>query len=105
MKLLEELQALKESLSEELAKFVENDPELLAAMGLLLPIIIILDSNHSHLFTLLQTERDTKRAMEGANRWTDNIYTIRKYCETHFNMLGSEFDQAFQIPEDFDYMQ
>ena len=43
--------------------------------------------------------------MEGANRWTDNVYAIRKFCETHFGMAGSEFDQAFQVPADFDYMQ
>ena len=52
-----------------------------------------------------QTAHDTTRAMEGANRWTDNVYAIRKYCETHFGMAGSEFDQAFQVPADFDYMQ
>ena len=67
-----------------------------------------LSLNRQQSFFLLYslfTERDTKRAVEGANRWTDNVYTIRKYCETHFNMAGSEFDHAFQIPEDFDYMQ
>lgn len=49
--------------------------------------------------------RDTKRAMEGANRWTDNVYAIRKHCENQFGMSGSEFDQAFQVPADFDYME
>ena len=51
------------------------------------------------------TGRDTKRAMEGANRWTDNVYAIRKHCENQFGMSGSEFDQAFQVPADFDYME
>lgn len=52
-----------------------------------------------------KTGRDTKRAMEGANRWTDNVYAIRKHCENQFGMSGSEFDQAFQVPADFDYME
>lgn len=43
--------------------------------------------------------------MEGANRWTDNVYAIRKHCENQFGMSGSEFDQAFQVPADFDYME
>ena len=34
LKQLDELKALKASLSEEIAKYAENDPELLAAMGL-----------------------------------------------------------------------
>ena len=99
---LEELQRQRAALSEELAKYAENDPELLSALGLHQDLS---HTNTARCSLLLHTGRDTKRAMEGANRWTDNVYAIRKHCENQFGMNGSEFDQAFQVPADFDYME
>eukprot|EP00727_Mastigamoeba_balamuthi_P004965 m51a1_g14467 hypothetical protein (128) ;mRNA; r:671058-671778 len=34
----------------------------------------------------------------------NNIFSLRKYCETKFSISGSDFDRNFQIPEDFDYL-
>ena len=106
---LEELQRQRAALAEELAKYAENDPELLSALGLHSQIphtsTNMLTAHCSLTSRVCVSGRDTKRAMEGANRWTDNVYAIRKHCENQFGMSGSEFDQAFQVPADFDYME
>jgi len=78
---LNELRALHTRLADELAQWAENDPALITAL-----------------------EHDAKRAREAANRWTDNIFMIRKHAETRFGMAGSDFDQSFGIPEDMDYI-
>ena len=78
---LEELSAKKQRLQHEIAQYSENDPALLEAM-----------------------DHDTHRAVEGANRWTDNVYALRSFCQKKFNMDGRDFDKAFQIPQDFDYI-
>ena len=78
---LEELTKKKQRLQEEIAQYSENDPALLEAM-----------------------DHDTRRAVEGANRWTDNVFALRSFCSKKFNMDGRDFDKAFQIPQDFDYV-
>ena len=52
-----------------------------------------------------KTQEQTKVALEAANRWTDNIFTIRSYCTKTLNIASSQFDQQFEIPEDFDYVE
>eukprot|EP00727_Mastigamoeba_balamuthi_P008383 m51a1_g4167 hypothetical protein (205) ;mRNA; f:297195-298236 len=78
---LKELQQKKAQLSEELAVYAENDPAIVEAL-----------------------KKEADEALTAANRWTDNIFSLRKYCETKFSISGSDFDRNFQIPEDFDYL-
>ncbi|KAL0075228.1 meiotic nuclear division protein 1 [Phycomyces blakesleeanus] len=72
------------------------------------------EKEHKELLKSLQPYKDNdpalmeakknsaKRSKEAANRWTDNIWTIRSYC---INTLGTDpktFDESFGIHEDFD---
>ena len=50
-------------------------------------------------------EEETKLAMSGANRWTDNIFSVLSWCKTKFNMDEKSLNNAFGIPEDLDYVE
>lgn len=78
---VEELTAKEEALDAEIAKYSAIDPDALKDMYL-----------------------DMKDAYLAANRWTDNIFALKSYAKNKFNMDGGVFDQAFQIPETFDYV-
>lgn len=83
--LLEELRVLrerKERAAAEIAQYAENDPDLLEAL-----------------------QRDAKRAEEGANRWTDNIFILKKYCADKFGLPGQDFLKSFGLPAEFDYVE
>nr|AEW27327.1 Mnd1 [Pentatrichomonas hominis] len=54
---------------------------------------------------LKRTQEQTRIAFEAANRWTDNIFTVRSWVNKTFNFDRSVFDQQFNIPEDFDYLE
>lgn len=61
--------------------FLDNNPELVAAL-----------------------KRDADRAKIAANRWTDNIFTLKSYLSSNFGMESNQFDQHFEIPDNFDYV-
>lgn len=48
-------------------------------------------------------QRHAELALEAANRWTDNIFTIKSWCVKKFNLQSSQFDKNFQLDESFDY--
>ena len=52
-----------------------------------------------------EKEEETKLAMCGANRWTDNIFSVVSWCKTKFNMEEKSLNDAFGIPEDLDYVE
>jgi DNA repair exonuclease SbcCD ATPase subunit len=52
-----------------------------------------------------RAQRQAVVALTAANRWTDNIYTIRSWCKKQFNLAGTNFDQNFGLDEGFDYFQ
>lgn len=83
--LLEALRGLRERrerAAAEIAQYAENDPDLLEAL-----------------------RRDAKRAEEGANRWTDNIFILKKYCADKFGLPGEDFLKSFGLPAEFDYVE
>ncbi|XP_058814755.1 meiotic nuclear division protein 1 homolog [Topomyia yanbarensis] len=41
---------------------------------------------------------------EAANRWTDNIFSIKSWCKSRFNIEEKLIDKQFQIPADLDYL-
>lgn len=43
-------------------------------------------------------------AHEAANRWTDNILSIRSWCQKKFNLDLAVLDKSFGIPEGLDYL-
>ena len=79
---LEELKSQNEKYKQELSVFAQNDPELIEAYA-----------------------KDIKSFKESANRWTDNIYSLRSYLENKFGMLREDSDRTLEITEDFDYIE
>lgn len=46
----------------------------------------------------------SQELLEAANRWTDNVYTLRSWCVKKFNVDQNELNKQFEIPEDLDYI-
>ena len=67
---------------QELERYRECDPEVLENM-----------------------QKETVMAKEGANRWTDNVFTIKSWCVRKFGLEEKMIDKNFGIPEDFDYVE
>ncbi|KAA0203872.1 hypothetical protein HAZT_HAZT002682 [Hyalella azteca] len=54
--------------------------------------------------TLRVLEVETITALEAANRWTDNIFTIKSWCKNKFFIEDDVINKQFGIPEDLDYV-
>lgn len=83
--ILEELtqkEKLCKELEQELERYRECDPELLENL-----------------------QKETLMSKEGTNRWTDNVFTIKSWCERKFGLEKKMIDKSFGIPEDFDYVE
>lgn len=83
--LLKEMKSLEEEtkeLDEKLAKYADFDPELVAKL-----------------------KSDAKKAQDAANRWTDNIFVLKKYSRNELNIDNKDFDKMFELPVDFDYIE
>ncbi|KAM3581342.1 Meiotic nuclear division protein 1 [Umbelopsis sp. WA50703] len=76
---LEQERQLQEKNEKELARYKECDPEI-----------------------LLAKEKVAETAKEGANRWTDNIFSIQSHCVDKFGIEKSDFNRNFRISDDFD---
>ena len=68
-------------MEQELEKLKECDPEVLESK-----------------------RKETTMAREAANRWTDNVFTIKSWCTRKFGVEEKMIDKNFGIPEDFDYI-
>lgn len=47
----------------------------------------------------------TTTAREAANRWTDNVDTLRRYVSDKFGMDGTDFARQFGVPADMEYLE
>ncbi|XP_062592181.1 meiotic nuclear division protein 1 homolog [Saccostrea cucullata] len=79
---LEEKKQEKASLQKEIEKYRECDPEVLEAVV-----------------------KQTGEAKEAANRWTDNVFSIKSWIKNKFQFEESVIDKQFGIPDDFDYIE
>lgn len=82
LKRLSELREKQKILSKKLEILSESGPEAIAAMS-----------------------ASANEALEAANRWTDNIYSIKKWCKTKFGMDEKTLNEQFQVPSDLDYVE
>jgi len=83
--ILSKLSALEnenQRLKKELDLYRESDPEVLK-----------------------EITNQTKVAVEATNRWTDNVFSIKSWCQKKFNIDGKDLEKQFDIPEDFDYIE
>jgi hypothetical protein len=79
---LAELEATNKAYLHELQQYKDCDPEILK-----------------------RKEKSGREALDHANRWTDNIFSVKSYCVNQFGMESAAFDQSFGIPEDFDSVE
>ncbi|XP_075786192.1 meiotic nuclear division protein 1 homolog isoform X2 [Pelodiscus sinensis] len=82
--LIKELAALrekKEQLKAEIDTYQECDPDVVE-----------------------EIRQANKVAKEAANRWTDNIFSIKSWAKRKFGFEENRIDKSFGIPEDFDYI-
>ncbi|KAJ8382692.1 hypothetical protein SKAU_G00034700 [Synaphobranchus kaupii] len=82
--LQKELQSLREQraqLKAEVEQYRECDPEVLQ-----------------------EIRKSSGTAKEAANRWTDNVFSIKSWAKRKFGFEDSRIDKTFGIPEEFDYM-
>ncbi|XP_064108601.1 meiotic nuclear division protein 1 homolog [Macrobrachium nipponense] len=78
---LAELEAKKNELLGDIQKYRDCDPEVLNEMksGILV-------------------------ARDAANRWTDNLFSVKTWCKNKFFIEESVINKQFGIPEDLDYL-
>ena len=43
--------------------------------------------------------------LNSANRWTDNIYNVKSFCEKKFNVLPQDFDKSFLGGKELEYVE
>ncbi|KAM7456166.1 hypothetical protein BLSTO_03084 [Blastocystis sp. subtype 1] len=92
LKQYEALKSEKEGLLSTLDTLKEHDPETIRQMSAPNQI----PSN---------VEEDIKTAVDGANRWTDNIWSMKSFLTRKQGISSKEADQALEIPDDFDYVE
>lgn len=72
-------------LKDELAKYKDNDPAAFEAMKEAIAV-----------------------AHASANRWTDNIFTLRQWCSNNFPQAKEQLENLYKevgITDDFDYLE
>ncbi|XP_060773093.1 meiotic nuclear division protein 1 homolog isoform X1 [Neoarius graeffei] len=75
------LREQRETLHAELQKYKECDPEVVEEM-----------------------RKENITAKEAVSRWTDNVFAIKSWAKRKFSLDDNRLDKAFEIPEDFDYL-
>lgn len=85
---LSELKAIEtkyNELKEEMSRYADNDPATLEAMKNAIDV-----------------------AHTAANRWTDNIFTVRQWCSKNFPEAKEQLENMYNevgIGDDFDYLE
>ncbi|XP_065893401.1 meiotic nuclear division protein 1 homolog [Dysidea avara] len=72
---LEDVTSRRQQLSTELEKYKNCDPE-----------------------RLKEIRKETTVAMDAANRWTENVFSVKSWCKNKFGFLESDIDKQFGIP-------
>ncbi|KAG6421045.1 hypothetical protein SASPL_117594 [Salvia splendens] len=87
-KALAELKAIEKKyneLKDEISQYSDNDPATFEAM-----------------------KQAAEVALAAANRWTDNIFTLRQWCSKNFPQATEQLEQLYNevgITDDFDYVE
>ncbi|GLT79035.1 hypothetical protein SLA2020_505450 [Shorea laevis] len=85
---LAELKAIElkyNELKEEMGQYADNDPAAFEAM-----------------------KKAIEVAHAAANRWTDNIFTLRQWCSNNFPQAKEQLEHLYKeigITDDFDYLE
>ncbi|XP_071742358.1 meiotic nuclear division protein 1 homolog [Rutidosis leptorrhynchoides] len=82
---LKDIEQKYNNLKKEMGQYADNDPAAFDAM-----------------------KEAIKVAHEAANRWTDNIFTLRQWCSNNFPQAKEQLEHLYNevgITEDFDYIE
>ncbi|KAG5407269.1 hypothetical protein IGI04_013391 [Brassica rapa subsp. trilocularis] len=82
---LQDIEKKHKELKNEMVQFADNDPATLEAMRAAIEV-----------------------AHQSANRWTDNIFTLRQWCSNNFPQAKEQLEHLYTeagITEDFDYLE
>eukprot|EP01116_Phalansterium_solitarium_P018535 TRINITY_DN4937_c0_g1_i1.p1 TRINITY_DN4937_c0_g1~~TRINITY_DN4937_c0_g1_i1.p1 ORF type:complete len:208 (+),score=60.68 TRINITY_DN4937_c0_g1_i1:578-1201(+) len=55
--------------------------------------------------TIKAMQHDAKVALEAANRWTDNIFSLKSWIMNQSAISSENFDAHFGLPANFDYVE
>jgi len=58
-----------------------------------------------YVFSVLTAVTETKVSKEAANRWTDNLFTLKSWLKKKFPVPENQINKQFGIPEDLDYIE
>lgn len=53
---------------------------------------------------ILDVKKMTDELRVDANRWTDNIWAVKKYITQKMGRSGKDADRMLELPDDFDYV-
>lgn len=81
LRILKELEETQNKINLEIQKYRDSDPEVLAQM-----------------------KENIKVSQAAANRWTDNIFSIKSWCKNKFYIEEDVLNKQFNIPEELDYI-
>ena len=77
-----ELKATKEEIVSKIQQYKDCDPEVLGKL-----------------------KKEIQVSRQGANRWTDNIYSLHSWINKKFPSIAiGDLNKQFGIPEDLDYL-
>ncbi|CAN0838849.1 Meiotic nuclear division protein 1 homolog [Linum grandiflorum] len=82
---LKEVEAKHYKLKEEMAKYADNDPAAFEEMKKAIGV-----------------------AQSAANRWTDNIFTVKQWCSNNFPQAKEQLESLYTelgITDDLDYLE
>ncbi|KAL1210669.1 Meiotic nuclear division-like protein [Cardamine amara subsp. amara] len=82
---LKDIEKKHKELKNEMVQFADNDPATLEAMRNAIEV-----------------------AHQSANRWTDNIFTLRQWCSNNFPQAKEQLEHLYTeagITDDFDYLE
>ncbi|XP_076107851.1 meiotic nuclear division protein 1 homolog [Mytilus galloprovincialis] len=79
---LAEKRTEKSHLMSEIEKYKECDPEVVEGV-----------------------KKQAEISKDAANRWTDNIFSVKSWIKNKFSFEESVIDKQFGIPADFDYIE
>lgn len=58
-----------------------------------------IEMNHGFLL-----ESEISTAKDAANRWTDNVFSLKSWIKKKFPVDENQINKQFGIPEDLDYI-
>ncbi|GMH18060.1 hypothetical protein Nepgr_019901 [Nepenthes gracilis] len=82
---LKSVESKYNELKDEMAQYADNDPAIIETMKQAIGV-----------------------AYSAANRWTDNIFTLRQWCSNNFPQAKEQLENMYKeagVTDDFDYLE